>query len=163
MDLACHLELSELRTSNHATNVGGCVASFAKHVAVGDGREMTENVTVTGRWRNKPESFLVPPLCCPLQALAAAASPHPRALVAAALLRCCVGHRAHEDGHRHCARHQAPSSDRAERARHPARGGRAQPSRWAAAGHALPARPTCANERPQPFAVLVKLQKLMNL
>ena len=31
MDLACHLELSELRTSNHATNVGGCVASFAKH------------------------------------------------------------------------------------------------------------------------------------
>jgi hypothetical protein len=25
MDLACHLELSELRTSNHATNVGGCV------------------------------------------------------------------------------------------------------------------------------------------
>jgi hypothetical protein len=31
MDLACHLELSELRSLNHATNVGGCVASFAKH------------------------------------------------------------------------------------------------------------------------------------
>ena len=31
MDLACHLELSELRTSNHATNVGGCVTSLVKH------------------------------------------------------------------------------------------------------------------------------------
>ena len=31
MDLPCHLELNELRISNLATNVGVCVASFAKH------------------------------------------------------------------------------------------------------------------------------------
>jgi hypothetical protein len=44
MDLACHLELSELRTSNHATNVGGCVASFAKHATAAHGQGAENSV-----------------------------------------------------------------------------------------------------------------------
>jgi hypothetical protein len=52
MDLACHLELSELRTSNHATNVGGCVASFAKHAtAATTARAQKTASLASGPWQ----------------------------------------------------------------------------------------------------------------
>jgi hypothetical protein len=52
MDLACHLELSELRTSNHATNVGGCVASFAKHAtAAPTARAQKTASLASGPWQ----------------------------------------------------------------------------------------------------------------
>ena len=54
MDLACHLELSELRTSNHATNVGGCVASFAKHAtAAPTARAQKTESLASGPWQTR--------------------------------------------------------------------------------------------------------------
>ncbi len=53
-DLACHLELSELRTSNHDTNVGGCVASFAKHAtAVPTVRAQKTVSLASGPWQTR--------------------------------------------------------------------------------------------------------------
>ena len=54
MDLACHLELSELRTSNHATNVGGCVASFEKHAtAAPTARGQKTASLASGPWQTR--------------------------------------------------------------------------------------------------------------
>jgi hypothetical protein len=54
MDLACHLELIELRTSNHATNVGGCVASFAKHATAAPTTKAQKTASLaSGPWQTR--------------------------------------------------------------------------------------------------------------